>query len=454
MSGCSALPARAPVQPLPAEALSKPERFVVVTVRNTPLASAARAASTVRGYDTAGSYTPAARARITVRALAHDYGLSEVSGWPIEVLKVHCVVYRLAPDQTADSMVLRLTHDPRVESVQPLQSYGTFTTSYNDPYRSLQRNLDRMSVEEAHRSSTGKGVTVAVIDTGADIEHPDLQAPGRRILHRDFVGSDPSRFNADRHGTQVAGLIGAVANNGIGIAGVAPEVALYVFKACWYPPQDAHAVCNTFTLGQALAAAIDLNIQVVNLSLSGPIDPLLGRLVSQAIARGAIVVGAIGDAASESSFPSAVPGVIAVDTAEDHSTKPGVVLAPGREILTLAPGGHYDFASGSSLATAEVSGTVALLLGVRPGAKAREIRALLLDTAESSPPAASVGRSINACAAVAAAGSSRCAPRSLATAPATAPSIGVPGHSENSPYAQPAGGGSPNALAASPQSRL
>jgi subtilisin family serine protease len=404
LAACSELPTRAAVPPLPPEALSAPEHFVVVTVRNTPLANASRAGSTVRGYDTAGGYSASASARATVDAIARDYGLHEVSGWPIAVLKVHCVVFRLPPDQTQDGMVRVLARDQRVESAEPLHAYATLASGYNDPYRPLQRNLDSLSVEDAHRVSTGKGVRVAVIDTGIDVAHPDLQAPGRVIVQRDFVHDAGAGSAVDRHGTQVAGLIAAVANNGIGIAGVAPGVALYAFKACWYPAPDSRAVCNTFTLGQALAAAIDLRVSIVNLSLSGPMDPLLNRLVAQAIDRGAIVVGALGAEDAGPSFPTALPGVIAVDSAEDHATRPNVILAPGHDILTLAPGGHYDFASGSSLATAEVTGTVALLLALHPGTSAADIRRLLVESSGPTPAALGSGASVNACAAIAAAG--------------------------------------------------
>ena len=404
LAACSELPTRAAVPPLPAEALNSPEHFVVVTVRNTPLASASRAGSTVRGYDTAGGYSASATARSTVDAIARDYGLHEVSGWPIAVLKVHCVVFRLPPDQTPEGMVRVLARDDRVESAEPLHAYATLGAEYNDPYRPLQRNLDSLSIEDAHRASTGKGVKVAVIDTGVDVEHADLQAPGRTFVLRDFVHDGTAGSASDRHGTQVAGLIAAVANNGIGIAGVAPGVSLYAFKACWYAAPDSRAVCNTFTLGQALAAAIELKVNVVNLSLSGPMDPLLGRLVTQAISRGAVVVGALGADESGPSFPTAVPGVIAVDSAEDHPSRPDVVLAPGRDILTLAPGGHYDFASGSSLATAEVSGTVALVLSLHPRMPAVDIRRLLVDASGPTPSVLGAGPSVNACAAVAAAG--------------------------------------------------
>jgi subtilisin family serine protease len=404
LAACTELPTRAAVPPLPEEALTSPEHFVVVTVRNVPLANASRAGSTVRGYDTAGGYSASASARATVDAIARDYGLHEVSGWPIAVLKVHCVVFRLPPDQTPEGMVKVLARDQRVETAEPLHAYATMGAEYNDPYRPLQRNLDSLSIEDAHRLTTGQGVRVAVIDTGLDVGHPDLQAAGRTIVRRDFVRDAGAGPAADRHGTQVAGLIAAVANNGIGIAGVAPGVSLYAFKACWYPAPDSRAVCNTFTLGQALAAAIDSRVNIVNLSLSGPMDPLLSRLVSQAIERGAVVVGALGPQDAGPSFPTALPGVIAVDAAEDHPTRSDVVLAPGRDILTLAPGGHYDFASGSSLATAEVTGTVALLLSLHPGTPASDIRRLLVESSGPTPAAVGSGASVNACAAIAAAG--------------------------------------------------
>ena len=116
----------------------------------------------------------------------------------------------------------------------------------------------------------------------------------------------------------------------------------------------------------------------MNLSLGGPADPLLTQLVEHALARGVVVVAAVPPDGRLDGFPVGVAGVIAVDVAGAAGRAGTVLRAPGREVITLAPGGRYDFVSGSSIAAAHVTGAAALLLANRPDLSAREIGALLL----------------------------------------------------------------------------
>ncbi len=246
---------------------------------------------------------------------------------------------------------------------------------YNDPYFSLQSAFNAIEVGAAQRWSSGDGVRVAIVDTGVDRNHPDLL--GRVELTANFVDQDMRAFDGDRHGTAVAGLIGAVANNNIGIVGIAPAARLQIYKACEpSQPQALEASCNSFTLALALSAAIDADAQIVNLSLGGPADPLLTQLVQYAERRGMVFVGAVPQDGSRSGFQLDVPGVIAADVSgRGHST--GVLYAPGRDIVTLAPAGHYDFESGSSFAAAQVSGAIALLLAQAPHLSSAQIFAAL-----------------------------------------------------------------------------
>jgi subtilisin family serine protease len=278
---------------------------------------------------------------------------------------------------------------------QPLQTFATLADGYNDPYVGLQRGFAAIQAQAAQQWSRGEGVRVAIIDTGIDGAHPDLK--GRVRGERNFVDGDALRFAADRHGTAVAGVIAAVANNREGIVGVAPEAQLLAFKACWQPdPRADAAQCNSFTLAQAISTAIESGAQVVNLSLAGPADPLLTQLVLHGLEAGMIFVGAVPRSGGTTGFPAGVPGVIAVDSS-GIAHGDGVLSAPGREVLTLTPGGHYDFASGSSLAAAHVSGTVALLLQQSPHLTALATRDLLR---RSSLPDASGQATVNACAAL------------------------------------------------------
>jgi subtilisin family serine protease len=395
LAGCAAGPTLPSSATLPAAARAQPGGYLVVTVRNPIVPAPLRAASTPRGYDGAGLYIAGGEARATSRALAADYGLVEVSSWPIALLGVHCLVYGVPAGTDTLRITAALQRDRRVESVQPLQSFDTEADAYNDPYAQLQQNVAQMAIAQAHAFSRGQGVRIAVIDTGADVEHPDLKPHATKS--RNFVDADGAGFRADAHGTAVAGVIGAVPNNGLGIVGIAPDVELIIYKACWRATAGGTpAVCNTFTLAQALSAAIEAHADIINLSLGGPSDPLLTRLVRRGLEGGAIVVGAMPRDGTRSGFPVEIDGVIAADTLEAGRGAPGVVRAPGRDVLSLAPEGRYDFFSGSSLAAAEVSGLIALLKSERPRLTAREAQALL----NASAGAGATGP--NACAALAA----------------------------------------------------
>jgi subtilisin family serine protease len=201
----------------------------------------------------------------------------------------------------------------------------------------------------------------------------------------------------------VAGVISSIANNREGIVGIAPGARLLALKACWHEA-GAEASCNSFTLAQALGAAIEGGARIVNLSLGGPPDPLLAQLLEHAIARGTVVVAAVPPDGRLDGFPLGVAGVLAVDVAGDAPRAGPALRAPGREVITLAPGGRYDFVSGSSIAAAHVTGAAALLLASEPALSAREIGALLRgDGADTA--------GVNACAALLALrGDGRCEP--------------------------------------------
>lgn len=407
---------RAPA--LPAQARADPDRFVVITVRNEPDPAFATPGSTPRGYAAAGAYAVSAHARAITHSLERQYSLREVSAWPIESMRVNCLVMRLPSVTPRSALIARLQRDSRVESVQPLNQFTTESASSQAstpassgsgsrpadrrPYLLLQRNLRELDVLPAHSLSQGAAVRIAIIDTGVDYQHPDLR--GRIIARRDFVAGDSGDFVTDRHGTEVAGVIAATEDGGMGLLGIAPKARLLVLKACWPLREDAgRAVCNSFTLAQALEAAIAAKVDIVNLSLAGPPDPLLERLIRYGMRQGIIYVGAVPPlhGATAPSFPVDISGVLAVQSAEDAADGSRDLLAPGHGILTLVPGGHYDFASGSSLATAEVTGVVALLLadGRRlPGPKVEQI--LLRSSRQLTTPAG-VLTSVNACAAVA-----------------------------------------------------
>jgi subtilisin family serine protease len=367
-------------------------RRIVVAIDEKPDPMLANASSP-RGYAGLPDYSGSHRTRRTAQRLAGDFALTEITAWMIEPLRVRCMVYEIPASSDRAQVLDALSRDPRVALAQPLQTFTTLTVNppsttttveaqarFNDPYVGLQTGFRSIAAGHAQRWSSGANVSVALIDTGVDARHPDLA--GRVAEQRDFVGSgEPGR---DRHGTEVAGIIAAVANNRVGIVGIAPSVELHSYRACWPLEDDAsRAHCNSFTLAQALAEAIRTKARIINLSLGGPHDPLLEKLLERAIAQGAIVIGAVAADASAQGFPIRTRGVIAVDSSGAATSQPQAttLYAPGIEILTLEPGGSYDYASGSSLATAHVTGAVALLLQVAPRLDETSLVQMLRDSA-------------------------------------------------------------------------
>jgi hypothetical protein len=396
---CSSAPVQVDSRALANEVAESPDHFIIVAVDNAPPGFVANAGGTPRGYDAVADYGPSSRARRSLRAVEKEYGLREVNAWPIEPLHIHCAVLAIPAGTDRNTLLAALSKDRRVKLTQPLQSFATRTVSYNDPYIGLQRGFQQMDVADAHPWSRGEGVRVAIIDTGVDIDHPDLR--GSIAAAVNFVDADDAQFRRDRHGTEMAGVIAAVANNGEGIVGVAPSARLFIFKACWQVQSDADAArCNSFTLARALTAAFDAHAQVVNLSLVGPDDALLGGLIREGLRRGILFVGAAADDSGAEAGLLHQPGIIEVASAETHSAIGNALYAPGREILTLLPGGHYDFASGASVATAEVSGVVALMLAKSPGMSAAAAYRLLHDTSSLSMLADGSVKGVDACAAV------------------------------------------------------
>jgi subtilisin family serine protease len=215
---------------------------------------------------------------------------------------------------------------------------------------------------------------VAVIDTGVDTEHPELRE--RIVKTVNFVDGGEQSFGHDHHGTAVAGVIAASADNAVGIFGVAPEVSLLALKACWHrAPGERTAACSSWTLAKAIDFGIVERIQVMNLSLAGPPDALLTRLIITAIQRGITVVAAVLEGNAQGpGFPASLEPVIAVRVGDAPQSvalplgerRSPPLAAPGTEILTTVPGRRYDFFSGSSFATAYISGIAALLLERQP----------------------------------------------------------------------------------------
>jgi hypothetical protein len=331
-----------------------------------------------------------ARRRVA-EALAGKYGLRVIDDWPMPVLGVDCFVMEAPASASLYGVEEALAGEPRVESVQRMRLFHVL--SHDDPLYPLQPAASAWHLAELHRLATGRHVRVAEIDSGVEVDHPDLA--GRVAEQRNFV--DERASVAESHGTEVAGIIAARADDGIGIAGVAPQAELYALRACWERSEGEPAVCSSFTLAKALQFALGRKAQVINLSLGGPRDRLLERLLDAALDRGIVVVAAVDPRSRDGGFPASLPGVLAVAGDDGHDAPAGALLAPGRDIPTTLTAHKWGFVTGSSFAAAHVTGLVALLHELDPRLRPADLRALLA----SGGRATGVQHPVDACAAVA-----------------------------------------------------
>lgn len=260
--------------------------------------------------------------------------------------------------------------------------------STDQPPEVLPWGVDRIDAEEvwadAGTPSTGSGVTVAVIDTGIDKDHPDLAA--NIIGGYNFVVKkgrlDTAAWDDDNgHGTHVSGTIAGI-DNDIGVIGVAPDASLYGIKVLnnrgmGYMSDVIDGILWAAEVNIGTAGSPDY-IDVISMSLSGPSSSSLAAAVKTAYDAGIVIVAASGnDGYSSVSYPAAYPQVISVG-ATDASDKVASwsnydsnldLVAPGVSVYSTYKNGGYATASGTSMACPHVSGTVALLLasGVTPG---------------------------------------------------------------------------------------
>lgn len=300
-----------------------------------------------------------ARERVAKR-IAREHGLTFVDSWAMPRIGVDCIILAIRDDRSMDAVVTELSALPEVSWSQPLNEFrmqGASAQPYNDKLYAAQPVSSRWHLGKLHRYATGKGVTVAIIDSRIDIRHPDLA--GQIAASPDFAPS--SQREAERHGTGVAGIIAARPGNSMGIAGIAPGARVLGLRACWERPRGGTTVCDSLSLARALVYALDNHADVINMSLTGPRDQLIATLIGQAIRRGTTVVAAIDESHPATSFPALVQGVVPVADERLSARGPGVYIAPGLDVPTTEPEGKWSLVSGSSYAAAHVTGLAALV---------------------------------------------------------------------------------------------
>jgi hypothetical protein len=274
------------------------------------------------------------------------------------------------PDATLASLVTRLpptalavpnhVYLTAADTVRPLDPPPT---GRPDPYASLQWGLARSGAERAWAVSDGRGARVALLDSAPDTSHRDLIGV-RRVPLPGAKRSAPAV-----HGTLMAGVVRALANNGFGIAGIAPGADVFDVPVCRPTGAGASDECPLFDLLRGIDVAWQEHAQIVNLSLVGPPNPLLRKAMDRLEQLDVVAVAAAGnEGVSEPRYPAAYPSVVGVG-AVDREGHPYVhgnrgpsveVLAPGVEVLSTVPHDGFAFGDGTSLAAAHVTGVLAL----------------------------------------------------------------------------------------------
>ncbi|HEY8494854.1 MAG TPA: S8 family serine peptidase [Myxococcota bacterium] len=269
-----------------------------------------------------------------------------------------------------------------------------------DPHRPLQWGLERVGAERAWPVSDGAGARVALLDSAPDASHPDLA--GVRVVPLPDAPPAP----AGAHGSLLAGVVRAAANNGFGIAGVAPGAELIGIPVCHPHGASASDTCRLYELLRGIDLAWAQGAQVLNLSLVGPPNRLLRKAVDRMDALGVLLVAAAGNEGGEAPrYPAAYPAVIGVG-AIDRTGAPYArgnrgawveVLAPGVEILSTVPGGGFAFGDGTSLAAAHVSGVLALAVAATDDPRAARAAFFAAAHARSESPGSQAAPLPDAC---------------------------------------------------------
>jgi subtilisin family serine protease len=344
-------------------------------------------------------------------ALAVRHHLILLDTMPVGLTNSTWVRWRIADRQSVPAVIRAVAADRAIRSVQPNYQFtlGQGATPQAEASADdLQYAVDKLHLTQAQTLARGRQVTVAVIDTQIDGSNPELAGAITasfdslavpyglfgRLLQRlsgtfkggDIPGSHPYGSAMEPRGTEIAGTIAAHAR----LLGAAPDVHILAVRAF------GGGKGSTFSVMKGLDWAVAHDARVLNMSFAGPWDPALARVIAAAHDKGHILVAAAGNEPnSPAPYPAADPHVIAV-TATDANDRlfatasrgsHVAIAAPGVDILVPAPGNRVVMSSGTSFASAYVSGVAALLAERRPDITPDAVKNVLMYTAHHLGPA-------------------------------------------------------------------
>ncbi|MDT9681350.1 type VII secretion-associated serine protease mycosin [Streptomyces sp. TRM76323] len=277
------------------------------------------------------------------------------------------------------------------------------------PYEGRPWALQRVLLDELWKQSTGKGVRVAVIDTGVDVKHPQLKpavdtGSGINLIPKDAEDEHGNKVERGRedgttdtvgHGTKVAGIIAARPMKGTGFVGLAPDATVIPIQQ-----NDADGNGTAATLATAIRHAIEEGADVINISqdTANAIEPtpLLKDAVQEALDKEIVVVASAGndglDGNVKKTYPASYEGVLAVAASDRNNERAAFsqsgdfvgVAAPGVDMITTVPGGGHCADNGTSFSAPYVAGIAALIKAKHEDWTRKQIVAQIQQTAERS----------------------------------------------------------------------
>jgi thermitase len=277
-----------------------------------------------------------------------------------------------------------LSKNPNVEYAEPNYNFSATWTPNDTYYQGYQygpQNTYTNSAWDYTRGSSGQ--EIAVLDTGVDYNHPDLD--GKTIRGYDFVDNDYYPMDLNGHGTHVAGTAAAETNNGTGVAGMAPNTKILAVRVL-----DANGSGSLADIADGIRYAADAGAEVINLSLGCDCNTTtLKNAVDYAWNKGSVVIAAAGNDGVSTTFePASYANVIAVGAVDSRDRKASFsnygswvdVTAPGVDIASTVPNNGYSYMSGTSMASPHVAGLAGLLAS--QGRNNVQIRAAIEQTAD------------------------------------------------------------------------
>lgn len=290
---------------------------------------------------------------------------------------------KLNDEINIDEWITQWQNDPRIEYIQP-NTACSISALPNDRYYGEQYYLEQINAQAAWQKEYEREITIAVLDTGIDYNHPDLL--GRVLPGYNILDNVATAMDDNGHGTNVAGIIAAQTNNSIGISGIVSKVKLMPIKIL-----DAEGKSDSFYVGQGIRYAVDNGADLIVIASGESVyTPFIAEAVDYAYDQGVLIIAAVGNKSLEINYPAALPNVIGVGAVNrdgsyaDYSNygQQIDVVAPGESIYTTHLNNSYTTTSGTSVAAPQVAALAAVLMQEHPTLTVKEIADIIRFSAD------------------------------------------------------------------------